>query len=96
MYPLSKLETFPTLTSVMSEDLALQQGASRLQITSADLWKLAINITSPLRIHFPLLSSIELCHYHVTSIILLPRIKFLYSSGLSLAFVIYTFNALLL
>jgi hypothetical protein len=31
VYPLSKLGTFPPLTSVMSQDLTLQQGASQLQ-----------------------------------------------------------------
>jgi hypothetical protein len=43
VYPLSKLETSPILMSVMSQDLALQQGASRLQTTSANLWTFSIN-----------------------------------------------------
>jgi hypothetical protein len=38
VYPLSKLETFSPLTSVTSQGLALQQGASQLQATSANLW----------------------------------------------------------
>jgi hypothetical protein len=76
VYPVSKLETFPPVTSVMSQDLALQQGASRLQTASANLWTFSINITSPLRIHFPLLNPTELRHYRVTCVILLPNIKF--------------------
>jgi hypothetical protein len=75
VYPLSKLETFPLLTSVMSQDWALQQGASQLQ-TSTNLWTFPINITSPLRIHFPLLNHTELRRYLVTCVILLPNIKF--------------------
>jgi hypothetical protein len=60
----------------MSQELALQQGASLLQTTSANLWTFSIYITSPLRIHFPLLNPTDLHHYHVTCIILLPSIKF--------------------
>jgi hypothetical protein len=56
VYPLSRLDTFPPLTSEMFQHLVLQQGASRLQTTSADLWTFSINITSPLRIHFLLLN----------------------------------------
>jgi hypothetical protein len=51
VHPLSKLETFPLLTSVMSQALLLQQSASRLKITPANLWSFSINITSLLRIH---------------------------------------------
>jgi hypothetical protein len=84
--PLSILETFPLLTSVMSpvmsQDLALEQGASRLQ-TSANLWTFSLNITSPLRIHFPLFNPSELNHYRVACIILLPKIKFQSSSSSS-------------
>jgi hypothetical protein len=76
VYPLGKLETFPPLAPVMPHDLAFQQGASRLQTTFANLWTFPINITSLLRIHFPLLNPTELRHYHVTCIILFPRIKF--------------------
>jgi hypothetical protein len=74
-YPLRKLEKFPPLRSVMSQDLALQQDSSRLQTTSANLWTFSINVTSPFRIHFPLLNPTELRHYRVTCIILLTRIK---------------------
>jgi hypothetical protein len=84
----------------MSQDLALQRGASRLQTTSADLRTFSRNTTSPLRIHFPLLNPAELRRYRVTCIILLSRIKFwsssTYSSSGSLAFITYTFNARLL
>jgi hypothetical protein len=52
VYPLRKLETFPLLMSVMSQDLAIQHGASRLQTTSANLPTFSINITSPLMIIF--------------------------------------------
>jgi hypothetical protein len=76
MYTLSKLEIFPTLLSVMSQDLVLQRGASRLQTTSANLWTFPVNITSPLRIHFPLLNPAKLRHYRVTCITELPSIKF--------------------
>jgi hypothetical protein len=75
VYPLSKLETFPPLRSVMCQDLALQQGASRLQTTSENLWAFSVNITSPLRINFPLLIPAGLHHYRVTCIILLPSIN---------------------
>jgi hypothetical protein len=37
VYPLCKLGTFPPLASVMSQDLALQQGESQLQTASAEL-----------------------------------------------------------
>jgi hypothetical protein len=73
MYPLSKLGTVPPLTSVMSQDLFLQQGASRLQ---TNLWTFSVNIPSPLRIQFPLLNPTELRHYRVTCITVLPSIKF--------------------
>jgi hypothetical protein len=82
----------------MSQDIELQQVASQLQITSADLWTFSINITSPLRIHFPLLNATELRHYHITYNILLPSMKFWFSfsSSLSVAFVVYMFSACLL
>jgi hypothetical protein len=51
VYPLSKFESFRPLTSVISQGLALQQGASWLQTTSANLWTFSVNI-SPLMIHF--------------------------------------------
>jgi hypothetical protein len=79
-YPLNKLETIPTLKSVVSQDLALQQVVSRLQTASADLWTVSINITSPFRIHYPLLNPTELRHYRITFIILLPSIE-VYSSS---------------
>jgi hypothetical protein len=63
--PTKQNSAFPPLTSAMSQDLALQQGASRLQ-TSADLWTFSINITSLLMIQFPLLNPTELHHYHIT------------------------------
>jgi hypothetical protein len=99
VYPLSKLGTFLALTSVMSQDLALQQGASRLQ-TTANVWTFSINITSPLRMHFSLLNPTELHLYRVTCVTLLHRITFLSSSSsnssLSLAFVVYIFSVRLL
>jgi hypothetical protein len=73
--PTKQIETFPPSTSVMSQVLALQQGASQLQ-TSKNLRTFSVNITSPLRIHFPLLNPVELHHYCVTFIVLLPSIKF--------------------
>jgi hypothetical protein len=76
VYPLSKLDTCPPLTSVVAQDLDLQEGASRLQTTSANLWTFLTNITSPLRTHFALFNPTGLCHYHVILIILLPKIKF--------------------
>jgi hypothetical protein len=54
----------------------LQQGASRLQTASANLWTFSINITSPLRIRFPLFNPTELRHHRVAYIVLLPRIRF--------------------
>jgi hypothetical protein len=76
MYSLSKLETFLPLTSVMSQDLALQESASQVQATSADLWMFSVNSTSPLMSHFRLLTPTEFHHYRTTCIILLPIIKF--------------------
>jgi hypothetical protein len=97
--PLSKLENFLSLTSVTSQDLALKQGASRLQ-TSANLWTFSENLTSPLSILFPLLNPIGSHHCRVTSIILLPSVRFysssIFTSSLSLAFVTNTFSAHLL
>jgi hypothetical protein len=52
----------------MSRELARQQGALRLQTTSAKLWTFSINITSPLRKDIPLRNPIELRHYRVTCI----------------------------
>jgi hypothetical protein len=46
----------PPLISLMSQDLGLQQGASQLQTAFAYIWT---NISSPLRIHFPLLNPTE-------------------------------------
>jgi hypothetical protein len=76
LYPLRKSETFVPLTSVMSQDLALHQGTSRLQMSSANLWTFAINITFHLRTHFRLLNPTELRHYRLACIVSLPRIKF--------------------
>jgi hypothetical protein len=66
------------LTSVMSQDLALQQqGALRLQTSSANLRMFStIHITSPLRICFPLLNPSELQHYHVSCVVILSIITF--------------------
>jgi hypothetical protein len=50
------MDTFPPLTSVMSQELALKQGASQLQAASANLWTFSISITFPFMIHFPLLN----------------------------------------
>jgi hypothetical protein len=63
-------------TSVMFEDLALQQGSSPLQTTFANVWTFPLSITSPLRIHLGLLNFTELHHYRVTCTVLLPRITF--------------------
>jgi hypothetical protein len=71
-----QIRDFFTLTSEMPQDLALQQGASQLQTTSADLWTFSVNIASPLRIHFHLLNPTELCQYRATCIVLLSSIKF--------------------
>jgi hypothetical protein len=60
--PLNKLGSFLPATSVMPQDLALQQGASQLQTASADLRTFSVNIPSPLRIHFTLLNPTELRH----------------------------------
>jgi hypothetical protein len=46
VYSLRKWGNFPPLTSVMSQDFALQQGVSQLQTASADLWTFSINILS--------------------------------------------------
>jgi hypothetical protein len=72
VYPLSKLETFASLMSVMSQDLGLQQSASRLQTASAILWTFSINITSRLRIRFILLDPAVLHYFRVACIILFP------------------------
>jgi hypothetical protein len=48
VYLLNKLGDFPPSTSVMSQDLALQQGMSQLQISSEDLWTFSIYILSRL------------------------------------------------
>jgi hypothetical protein len=87
--PTKQIREFPTFTSAMPQDLALQQGASRLQTTSAHLWAFSVNITSPSRVHFACL--ILLSH-------IIIRIKFWpsSSSSLSLAFVMYSFIAHLL
>jgi hypothetical protein len=73
----------------VSKDLALHRGALRLQTASVNLWTFSVNMASPSRIHFPLLHTTELRHYHVTCITLLPSS----SSNLSPAFVIYAFSA---
>jgi hypothetical protein len=57
--PTKQIRDFSTLTSVISQELALQQGASRLQTISESLWTFSINISSPLRIQFPLLNPTE-------------------------------------
>jgi hypothetical protein len=101
VYALGKLENFPSLTSVMSQELALQQDASQLK-TSANHWKFSIYISYLLRVHFPWLNSAELHHYRVACIIVLPFIKFKSSprssssSSLSLVFLMYTFSTRLL
>jgi hypothetical protein len=59
MYQLSKPETCPTLTSVMSKKLALQQVALQLQAASADLWTFVINTLPLLKILFALLDGTE-------------------------------------
>jgi hypothetical protein len=76
MDPLSKLETFPHLRSIIFQDLVFQQSASQLQTTFANLWTFSVNVTSPLRVHFSLLNPTEICHYHVNCIILMCSIKF--------------------
>jgi hypothetical protein len=62
MYPLNKLDTFQHLKSVMSQDLALQQGASQLQTASADLWTFLVNIPFQLMIYLPLFNPTKLHH----------------------------------
>jgi hypothetical protein len=97
--PTKQIRDFSTFNVCnVSKDLALQQGASRLQSTSTNLCTFSVNMTSPLRIHFPLPNPTELRHYHVTFITLLPSITFYSSSSSSLsrAFVMYTFSARLL
>jgi hypothetical protein len=81
VYPLSESEAFPPLRSIMSQDLSLQQGASRMQ-TTANLWVFSINITPPLKMHLPLLNPAELRHYRVTCI----EFQSTSSSSLSVAF----------
>jgi hypothetical protein len=77
VYPLSKLKNFPPLPSVTSQDLALQQGASRLQTTSASLDVFnKYNITLEDIKYFPLLNPTEWRHHRITCIILLSTIKF--------------------
>jgi hypothetical protein len=73
--PANQFVAFPPLTSATSQDLAIQQGASRLQ-TSANLRTFTINMTSPLKIHFPLLNPTELRHYRVTCIFYCLRLIF--------------------
>jgi hypothetical protein len=58
------------IISFKSQDLALQQGTSQLQTASTDLWTLLVNITSPLRIHFPLLNPTELRPSIIFSLVL--------------------------
>jgi hypothetical protein len=43
VYAISKLDTFPPLTTAMSQDSTPQQGASQLQTTSSNLWTFRIN-----------------------------------------------------
>jgi hypothetical protein len=73
--PIMHVRDFPLLTFVMPQDLTFQQGASQLK-TSINFWTFSTNTASPLRIQCPLLNPTELLHYHVTCIILLPRIIF--------------------
>jgi hypothetical protein len=96
--PTKQIIYFPTFNFSNVLRLALQQEVSRLETEPANLWTFTINITSPLRINFPLLNPTELRHYHVTCIVLLPRIKFQssFNSSLSLACVMYAFSAPLL
>lgn len=84
-HALSKLEPLPPWKSQIFQYLVLQQGAAQLQTSSANLWMFQINITSPWRIHFPLLNPSELSHYRVTYIVLSPSIKFWSSSSYSLS-----------
>jgi hypothetical protein len=89
-----KIRFFPSLTSEMSQDLSLEQGAWRLQTSSTNLWTFSINITSPLRIHFPLFNPTELYHCRITCIIVLPDIIFLIL--FLVLYVTYIFTARLL
>jgi hypothetical protein len=68
----------------MFGDLARQQGASRLQTTSENLWTFSANITSPFRTDIPLRNPIELRNYRVTSIISESSFSSSISSSLSL------------
>jgi hypothetical protein len=54
-----QIRDFSAFKVIMSQDSALQRGASRLQTASANLWMFSINITSPLRTQIPLLNPTE-------------------------------------
>jgi hypothetical protein len=71
---------FPSLTSVMSQDLGLQRATSRLQRTYANHWMFPINIISLLMIQSPLLIYTELHYYSITCI--------LFSLGLNFSLVL--------
>jgi hypothetical protein len=73
---ISKSETFLAFTSLIFQDLVLQQGSSWLQTTLANLWAFFNKNNISLRVHFPLLNPARIHHYHVTCIILFYSIKF--------------------
>jgi hypothetical protein len=103
VYPLNKLGTFPPLTSVLSQDLALQQGMSAANsiCRSPDVFN---KHTISLRILFPLFNTVKIavpvtslaCYLYCFIIEYLVISLILYSSGFSLALVMYTFSARLL
>jgi hypothetical protein len=67
-------ETFPPLTSAMSQDFTRQQSASQLRTKSENIWTFSINVTFPSRTHFALLNPTEFRHYRVTCVTLLPSL----------------------
>jgi hypothetical protein len=57
--PTKKIGYFPPSTSVISQDLALQQGKSQPQTASVDIWMFPINKLSPWGIFFPFFNDIN-------------------------------------
>jgi hypothetical protein len=71
--PTKQITDFSTLKVSNVSRLSLLRRC--VTTTSANAWTFSINITSPLRIHFPLLNPTELHHCRVTCTILLSMIK---------------------
>jgi hypothetical protein len=75
-----QIREFPSLTSLTSQDLDLQQGASQLQTASAHLWTFSMNIPSPWGYIFLclfVLSSWFQLRQYATCIVSLSRVSFL-------------------